>query len=42
MITPPIARPTLKLVNMVPGPVAGALRTGLDIVLTLTPKVRPA
>ncbi len=41
-ITPPIARPTLKLVDMVPGPVAGALRTGLDIMLTLTPKVRPA
>ncbi|CDO90138.1 NAD-dependent epimerase [Mycobacterium triplex] len=41
-VTPPIARPTLKLVNMVPGPVAGAVRTGLDIMLTLTPKVRPA
>ncbi|MCV7411651.1 NAD-dependent epimerase [Mycobacterium florentinum] len=41
-ITPPIARPTLKLVNLVPGPVAGALRTGLDIMVTLTPKVRPA
>jgi uncharacterized protein YbjT (DUF2867 family) len=41
-ITPPIARPTLRLVNMVPGPVAGALRTGLDIMLTLTPKVRSA
>ena len=42
VITPPIARPTLKLVNLVPGPVAGAVRTGLDIMLTLTPKVRPA
>jgi uncharacterized protein YbjT (DUF2867 family) len=41
-ITPPIARPTLKLVNRVPGPLAGALRTSLDILLTLTPKVRPA
>ncbi|WP_025735991.1 NAD(P)H-binding protein [Mycobacterium genavense] len=41
-VTPPIARPTLKLVNMVPGPVAGAVRTGLDIMLALTPKVRPA
>ncbi len=41
-ITPPIARPTLKLVNNVPGPLAGALRTGLDILFTLTPKVRPA
>jgi uncharacterized protein YbjT (DUF2867 family) len=42
IITPPIARPTLKLVNLVPGPVAGALRTSLDLMLTLTPKVRPA
>ncbi len=41
-ITPPIARPTLRLVNMVPGPLAGALRTGLDILFTLTPKARPA
>ena len=39
-VTPPIARPTLRLVNIVPGPLAGALRTGLDILLTL--KVRPA
>ena len=41
-IPPSIARPTLKLVNSVPGPLAGALRTGLDILITLTPKVRPA
>ncbi|MGO9381604.1 MAG: NAD(P)H-binding protein [Mycobacterium sp.] len=41
-ITPPIARPALKLVNIVPGPLAGALRTGLDILFTLTPKVRLA
>lgn len=41
-ITPPIARPTLGLVNLVPGPVAGAVRTGLDILIALTPKVRPA
>ena len=41
-ITPPIARPTLRLVNSVPGPLAGALRTGLDILFALTPKVRPA
>lgn len=38
-ITPPIVRPTLRLVNIVPGPLAGALRTSLDILLTLTPKV---
>ncbi|BBZ41070.1 NAD(P)H-binding protein [Mycobacterium conspicuum] len=39
-VTPPIARPTLRLVNLVPGPLAGALRTYLDILVTLTPKVR--
>jgi uncharacterized protein YbjT (DUF2867 family) len=41
-ITPPVARPTLRLVNSVPGPLAGALRTGLDILLALNAKVRPA
>jgi uncharacterized protein YbjT (DUF2867 family) len=41
-VTPPIARPALRLVNIVPGPLAGALRTGLDILITLTPKVRSA
>jgi hypothetical protein len=41
-VTPPIARPTLGLVNSVPGPLAGALRTSLDLLITLTPKVRPA
>lgn len=41
-VMPPIARPALRLVNIVPGPLAGALRTGLDILITLTPKVRPA
>lgn len=41
-VTPSLARPTLGLVNRVPGPVAGALRTGLDILIALTPKVRPA
>ena len=40
-LTPPIVRPALGLVNMVPGPLAGALRTGLDILINLTPKVRP-
>lgn len=38
-VTPPIVRPTLRLVNIVPGPLAGALRTSLDLLLTLTPKV---
>ncbi|OBI44611.1 NAD-dependent epimerase [Mycobacterium kyorinense] len=41
-VTPPIARSGLGLVNAVPGPIAGALRTGLDILITLTPKGRPA
>ncbi len=41
-VTPPIARPTLGLLNMVPGPLAGALRTGLDVLVTLTPKAHPA
>jgi uncharacterized protein YbjT (DUF2867 family) len=40
MVTPSIARPGLGLVDVVPGPIAGALRTGLDILITLTPKVR--
>jgi uncharacterized protein YbjT (DUF2867 family) len=39
MITPSIARPGLGLVDVVPGPIAGALRTGLDLLITLTPKV---
>lgn len=42
IVTPPIARPTLGLVDVFPGPLAGALRTGLDMLITLTPKVRPA
>jgi hypothetical protein len=41
-IAPPIARPTLGLVNGVPGALAGALRTGPDVLITLTPKVRAA
>ena len=39
IVTPAIARSGLGLVNLVPGPVAGAIRTGLDILITLTPKV---
>lgn len=41
-VTPPIVRPALGLVSMVPGPLAGALRTGLDLLIALTPKVHPA
>jgi uncharacterized protein YbjT (DUF2867 family) len=40
MVTPSIAHPGLALVDAVPGPIAGALRTGLDILINLTPKVR--
>lgn len=39
IVTPSIARPGLGLVNVVPGPIAGVLRTGLDMLITLTPKV---
>ncbi|HEY2199625.1 MAG TPA: NAD(P)H-binding protein [Mycobacterium sp.] len=42
IVTPSIARPGLGLVDVVPGPIAGALRTGLDILITLTPKVHLA
>ena len=41
-LTPPIARPALGLVNSIPGPLAGALRTGLDMLTTLTLKARSA
>jgi uncharacterized protein YbjT (DUF2867 family) len=41
-VTPRIARPVLGLIDAVPGPVAAALRTGLDTLINLTPKVRPA
>jgi hypothetical protein len=41
-VTPLAARPTLRLLNVIPGPFAGALRTGLDILIAVTPKVRPA
>jgi hypothetical protein len=40
IVTPSIARPGLALVDVVPGPVAGALRTCLDMLINLTPKVR--
>jgi uncharacterized protein YbjT (DUF2867 family) len=41
-VTPPIVRPALGLLNAVPRPVAAALRTGLDVLINLTPKGRPA
>jgi uncharacterized protein YbjT (DUF2867 family) len=41
-ITPSIVRPVLGLLGSVPGPVAAALRTGLDTVIGLVPKASPA
>ena len=41
-ITPPIVRPVLGLLDVVPGPVVGAMRTGLDTVLKLVPKASSA
>ncbi len=41
-VTPSVVRPALGLLNLIPGPVAAALRTGLDTLITLTPKVHPA
>jgi uncharacterized protein YbjT (DUF2867 family) len=40
IVTPSIVRPGLAIMDAVPGPIAGALRTGLDMLITLTPKVR--
>lgn len=41
-VTPEIARPALGLICGVPGPVAAAVRTGLDTLLNLVPKASPA
>jgi uncharacterized protein YbjT (DUF2867 family) len=41
-ITPSIALPALGLLELVPGPVAAALRTGLDTLMNLAPKASPA
>jgi uncharacterized protein YbjT (DUF2867 family) len=41
-ITPPLVRPVLGLLGMVPGPVVAVLRTGLDTVVNLVPKASPA
>ncbi|MCV7341414.1 hypothetical protein [Mycobacterium haemophilum] len=37
-----IRRLAVGLVNIVSGPITGALRTGLVILITLIPKVHPA
>jgi uncharacterized protein YbjT (DUF2867 family) len=40
--TLPIARPALALISSVPRPVTGAVRTGLDLLIGLIPKEKPA
>ena len=41
-ITPPFVRPALGLINAVPGPLAAAVRTGLDTAIGLVPWPRTA
>jgi hypothetical protein len=41
-ITPGIVRPALGLLGAMPGPVAAAVRTGLDMLIALTPRPKPA
>jgi uncharacterized protein YbjT (DUF2867 family) len=41
-VTPSAVRPALGLLGLVPGPVAAALRTGLDTVINLVPKAKSA
>lgn len=41
-ITPAFARPALGLLGVVPGPVAGAVRTGLDTAIGLVPRMKSA
>lgn len=38
MVTPSLARPALDLLGVVPGPIAGWWRTGLDTLIGLVPK----
>jgi uncharacterized protein YbjT (DUF2867 family) len=38
----PVARPALRLLSAIPKPVAGAVRTGLDVLAGLAPKADPA
>lgn len=40
-VTPSVVRPALGLIGGVPGPVAGAVRTGVDTLLHFVPKVVP-
>jgi hypothetical protein len=36
-VTPSVVRPALGLLGAVPGPLAGVLRTGLDLLLSKVP-----
>ncbi|MEO6794275.1 MAG: NAD(P)H-binding protein [Mycobacterium sp.] len=42
LVVPPLAWPALGLVDAVPGPVVGLIRTGLDTLINLTPRGRSA
>lgn len=42
VVTPPFVRPFLGLIGFVPRPLAAAVRTGLDTVIGLVPRVIPA
>jgi hypothetical protein len=37
LVTPALVRPALALLGLVPGPVAGAVRTSLDTLIGLVP-----
>ncbi|PRC48352.1 NAD-dependent epimerase, partial [Mycobacterium sp. ITM-2017-0098] len=39
VVTPPFVRPVLGLIGFVPRPVAAAVRTGLDHVIGMVPRV---
>jgi hypothetical protein len=41
-VIPSIARPALGILGLVPGPVAAALRIGLDTLIKLAPTASPA
>ena len=41
-ITPGIVRPALGLIGALPGPVAAAVRTGMETLINITPRPKPA
>jgi hypothetical protein len=40
-LTPPVARPALALLPLLPGPATAALRIGIDLLVDLIPTERP-